>query len=98
MKNYKEFFNIKDNFTLPELIEARDKKKYSLSKLAIPNIDKKIYMSQIDKLFRIARFELYNQPSNLFYTPFNHFSRFDNDLYNLRNNYNNYSESKSYRE
>jgi hypothetical protein len=94
MLNYKEFFSIGDNFTLTELKDARNKKLYNLLKLNIPNIDKQIYSSQINKVYRIAKLDIsartVNLPEYQLTKPFriNNYEKF----------FSNYSESKSYRE
>ena len=56
--SYVDFFQLNKNFTLEDLKQARNKKINSLSKLDIPEHDKKFYGEQIINLYNEAKLDL----------------------------------------
>ena len=106
--SYKDFFQLKENFTMEELKQARNNKINSLAKLNIVESDKKFYAEQIINLYNEAKFDLAHSQSIF---PFNsNFSLFNDNFFreidqtlqstfdNLNNleNFNSYSSASSY--
>lgn len=77
MRNYKDFFNIKDNFTLTELKNARNKKLFNLLKLNIANIDKQMYSIQINKIYRIAKLDILARTAQKYNIPYKFYNKFN---------------------
>jgi len=100
--SYVDFFQLNKNFTLEDLKQARNKKINSLSKLDIPEHDKKFYGEQIINLYNEAKLDLAQSktlvsPFGLFNQTF--FDDFEKSLslnFNNTDNFNSYSSASSY--
>ena len=106
---YRDFFQLKDNFTLEELKQARNIKINSLSKLDISEPDKKFYAEQIINMYNEAKFDLAHSQSIFSIKPFgfgsfslfndNFFKEIEKSFETSSNNleqFNSYSSASSY--
>jgi len=91
--SYKDFFQLKDNFTMEELKQARNNKINSLVKLNISDFDKKFYAEQIINLYNEAKFDLAHAQSVF---PFSTNLTLFNDNFQNLENFNSYSSASSY--
>ncbi len=102
---YRDFFQLKDNFSIEELKQAKNNKINTLAKLDISEQDKKAYAEHIINLYNEAKFDLAHLNSISSFRPLS-FSLFNDNFFNeiekffqTNNNfnqYNSYSSASSY--
>ncbi len=104
--SYRDFFQLKDNYTIEELKQARNNKINTLAKLDISEQDKKAYAEHIINLYNEAKFDLAHLHSLSPFRPWS-FNLFNDNFFNEieksfqfnKDNidqYNSYSSASSY--
>jgi hypothetical protein len=97
------FFGLRENYTLDELKNARNTKLNSLANTKLSDEDKKVYASEIMRLYKKAKSKFTQKHNNFSLTPFynsnNFFNNILNQMQHINNSSSNYaSQSRSYSE
>jgi hypothetical protein len=101
--NLRTFFGLRENYTLDELKNARNTKLNSLANTKLSDEDKKVYASEIMRLYKKAKNKFTQKDNNLSLTPFYNSNNFFNNILNqmqqFKNSSSNFSsQSRSYSE
>jgi len=96
------FFGLRENYTLNELKNARNTKLNSLANTSLSDEDKKVYASEIMRLYKKAKRQI-TLNNNFSLTPFYNSNNLFNNILNQMPNINNLtsnfsSQSRSYSE